>query len=270
MQTVYASAYKEKMHPGLGPSAEAEHIHINQANIRDRLQKCPGEFVVWDVGLGAAANALTLLRATRDLLGPLRLVSFDDTLEPLSFALLHQEELEYLRDYELEVETAIEQRHAEFMDGARAVDWELHIGDFPTLLSSNEVHTIASPHAILFDPFSPASNAAMWTLPLFERISQLLDPLRGCILTTYSRSTMVRVGLLVAGFFVGRGKPTGMKEETTVAANALDLLDEPLDRAWLRRVRDSTSAEPLRTGVYRQSPLSEQTRERLQQCPQFA
>lgn len=270
VQTVYSSTYKERMHRGLGPSAEAEHIDISQARIRDRMQDCASKFVVWDIGLGAAANALTLLRVTRDLSCPLRLVSFDDTLDPLSFALLHREKFEYLRDYESVTKTAIEQRQVEFMDLEHTVRWELHIADFPTLLASNEADSFAKPDAILFDPFSPAKNPVMWTLPLFERIFQLLDPLRGCILTTYSRSTMVRVGLLLAGFSVGRGRPSGMKEETTVAASALDLLDEPLDPAWLQRGLNSASAEPLKTSAYRQSPLSAQTWERLQQCPQFA
>jgi hypothetical protein len=40
---------------------------------------------------------------------------------------------------------------------------------------------------------------------------------------------MLRVTLLLAGFFVGRGMPTGLKEETTVAANTRSLLDDPLD-----------------------------------------
>src|SRR5205085_9733466 len=85
----------------------------------------------------------------------------------------------------------------------------------------------------------------MWTQPLFSRIFKLLDPCRPCALPTYSRSTMLRVTLLLAGFFVGVGHATGEKEETTIAANALDLITEPLDRHWLQRARRSTSAEPL-------------------------
>src|SRR6185295_14155514 len=128
---------------------------------------------------------------------------------------------------------------------------------------------LSRPHVILFDAYSPARNPGMWTLPLFARLFQLLDPQRPCALPTYSRSTMLRVSLLLAGFHVGAGHATGEKEETTIAANTPDLIDEPLDRKWLRRARSSTSAEPLWEPVYRQAPLSPQTWEQLQRHPQF-
>ena len=92
----------------------------------------------------------------------------------------------------------------------------------------------------------------MWTLPLFSDLFRLLDPQRPCALPTYSRSTMLRVTLLLAGFWVGAGHATGEKEETTIAANTPDLIDEPL-------------AGP----VYQQRRLSPETSERLQQHPQF-
>jgi hypothetical protein len=97
----------------------------------------------------------------------------------------------------------------------------------------------------------------------------LLDPHRPCALPTYSRSTLLRVTLLLAGFFVGVGHATGEKEQTTIAANSLALVQQPLDRRWLERARRSTSAEPLETAVYRQAPLSETTWERLARHPQF-
>jgi hypothetical protein len=96
-----------------------------------------------------------------------------------------------------------------------------------------------------------------------------LDPQRPCAMATYSRSTMLRVTLLLAGFFVGVGRATGEKEQTTIAANTPGLLDEPLPRAWLQRARHSRSAEPLSQPVYRQAYLSAETWEKLQRHPQF-
>jgi hypothetical protein len=109
----------------------------------------------------------------------------------------------------------------------------------------------------------------MWTLPVFTDLHRLLDPARPCALPTYSRSTLLRVTLLLAGFFVGVGHATGEKEETTLAANTPALIDEPLDRPWLTRARRSTSAEPLHEPVYRQARLSVATWERLLEHPQF-
>jgi hypothetical protein len=60
-----------------------------------------------------------------------------------------------------------------------------------------------------------------------------------------------------------------VKEETTVAANSLALLDEPLDAAWLQRARKSGSAEPLHEAGYRQLPLSPETWARLSNHRQF-
>ena len=77
------------------------------------------------------------------------------------------------------------------------------------------------------------------------------------------------VSLLLAGFYVGVGHATGEKEETTIAANTLSLLSEPLDRTWLIRARKSTSEEPLWEAAYRQARLSEETWTRLQAHPQF-
>src|SRR5258708_25033635 len=109
----------------------------------------------------------------------------------------------------------------------------------------------------------------MWTALLFANLFKLLDPARLCALPTYSRSTMLRVTLLLAGFFVGVGHATGEKEETTIAGNALELIDEPLDCHWLQRVQRSSSAEPLCKAVYRQARLSPGRWEQLQAHRQF-
>src|SRR5207302_1936754 len=199
----------------------------------------PGEFVIWDVGRGAAANALTLLRCSRATACDLRLISFDHTLEPLQFALQHAASLGYLIDFEPQLTQLLHSHRLSFNDNAREVHWELHVAHFPTLLQQTAAEKLPKPHAIMYDAFSPAKNPAMWTEPLFARLFQLLDGDRPCALPTYSRSTMLRVTLLLAGFFVGIGHATGEKEETTIAANSLELIDEPLERRWLQRVRRS-------------------------------
>ena len=264
---LHSSDYGETMHPGLGPQAEAELLYVRQLNLVERMKGGAGESVIWDIGLGAAANAIAALRATANCSRPLRIVSFDNSAEPLEFALQNASMFGYLAGYVPQLRELLQNRCVKFQNGRQPVTWEFHLGDFPTWLAAGK--TEPAPHAIFFDAFSPAKNPAMWTLPLFTDLFRVLDLVRPCALTTYSRSTILRVTLLLAGFFVGVGRATGMKEETTVAANTLDLLAQPLDRRWLERALRSGSAEPLRQPIYTQSPLSEATWKSLQAHPQF-
>jgi tRNA U34 5-methylaminomethyl-2-thiouridine-forming methyltransferase MnmC len=281
--TLYSARYGEKLHPGLGPAAEAELLYVRQLNLRERLSAQRTEFVVWDVGLGAAANALAILRATRDLAGELRLVSFDDTDEPLAFALQHAAPLGYPVGFEPHLATLLRTRRADFAHGKLRVRWEFQLGDFPAWLEGRSVvRRVATdalapkrsepdaPHAICYDAFSPAKNPAMWTLPVFERLFQALDPGRPCALTTYSRSTMIRATLLLAGWTVGVGHATGRKEETTIAANVRALIAEPLEARWLERAARSDSAEPMREPRYARAPLAPATLAALRRRPQFS
>jgi tRNA U34 5-methylaminomethyl-2-thiouridine-forming methyltransferase MnmC len=271
---------------------EAGVLYARQLHLPERVREMSGEFVIWDVGLGAAANALTVIRLVRESLkgkpARLRLISFDLTTDAAAFALEHGAELGYVTGYESALAELIKNHSVKFNDGLLQVEWTLVPGDFPAWLAQNLERRLPArresvlscehavpeagappPHAILFDPHSPKKNPAMWSATLFADLFHRLDPQRPCALATYTRSTMARVALLLGGFFVGVGHPSGLKEETTVAANRLDLLDEPLDRRWLERAKSSHSAEPLSGPVYRQAPLSPETWERLRQHPQF-
>ena len=295
--SVHSLADDETFHPGIGPVAEAGELYVRQLRLPERVRETEGEFVLWDVGLGAAANALTAIRLIREDLASsnvaaqesrapkiLRLVSFDHTSAALAFGLQHSVELGYIVGHETSLAELVENHSVKFTDSVLEVAWTLELGDFPAFLSrssrGNEAHSSKSeignrkgemaPHAIMFDPHSPKKNPAMWTAPLFEDLFRRLDPQRPCALATFSRSTMARAALLLGGFFVGVGHPSGLKEETTVAANNLELLDEPLDRRWLERAKRSDSAEPLREPVYGRAPLSPETWEKLRLHPQFS
>ena len=273
VHSVHSLSHQETFHPVIGPEAEAEALYVRQLRLVERLRVHRGEFVIWDVGLGAAANALTVLRAAQTATCPIRVVSFDHTVEALRFALDHREALGYFDGWEERLRELLGNQRLQVRNAGLRVDWELELGDFPAWLVRSVTRLPArscpAPHAILFDAFSPAKNPAMWTLGVFGDLFRLLDPDRECVLPTYSRSTMLRVTLLLAGFYVGAGHATGEKEETTIAANVPGLIDEPLDRSWLQRARRSTSAEPLREPVYRQARLAPETWEQLQGHPQF-
>lgn len=282
-QTLFSARYGEKMHPGLGPAAEAEWLYVRQLQIRERLQGQQDEFVIWDVGLGGAANALALLRATRDLSGRLHLVSFDHSSEPLAFALQHAAALGYVAGYEPQLAALLGVHRTEFDNGRLHVRWDFQLVDFPAWLGQRATHRLATaaagdpmraavgaPHAIFYDAFSPAKNPEMWTLPVFADLLRNLDSARPCALTTYSRSTMIRSTLLSAGWWVGVGRATGQKEETTLAANCRELIADPLGARWLERAARSDSAEPMPVAQYVRRALTPATLATLRGHPQFA
>ena len=273
----------ETFHPVIGPVAEAEALYIKQLKLRERATHFqhltgPGTrqdaggtvepFVIWDIGLGAGGNVLTTFNNLKEVAAHLHVVSFDHTLGALRFALAHAGPLQFPVGFETAIGELLRAHRVEFRHGALQVTWEVHVGDFPGALTGTRPEWPA-PHVIFFDAFSPARNPAMWTLPLFENLFRYLDPKRPCTLATYTRSTIPRVTLLLAGFFVGAGDPVAAKNETTIASNSLELIERPLGARWLERARTSHSAEPLHTDEYRIAPLAPDTWERLRAHPQF-
>ncbi len=266
--SIHSIADRETFHPVAGPVAEAESLYVRQLNLRERMRECVGEFVIWDVGLGAAANVLTALRCTRDVEARVRVISFDRTTAALEFAFKHADKLEYLKGFESWIGELLSNGSVFFRNETQQVRWKTVLDDFPFMMASRDLHS-RSPHAIFFDAFSPARNPEMWSLPLLTNLFSRIDPLRPCSLATFSRSTITRTALLLAGFFVGRGEALAGKEETTIAANRRELIPQLLDGKWLERACCSHSAEPLSGGAYLQQPLTRETWEILRAHPQF-
>ena len=86
----------EIMHNPLGPWLEAQELYIRQSGLEERL--CNENFskvplVIYDVGLGAAANALAAvdtylkLKMTNENIRPLHIVSFENDTDSLKLAL---------------------------------------------------------------------------------------------------------------------------------------------------------------------------------------
>lgn len=234
----------ETYHPVTGPMAEARRLHVEQQGIRSRALETGEPFVVWDIGLGAGANAIAAIEALEVAGASAVIESFDRTSAPLEFAARHAGQLGYPERWVPAIESLLERGEAVVAEGR--IRWRFHRGEFPEILSGKTA--ACSPHAVFHDPYSPKANPGMWEEATFAAIRCTLDPERPCVLTTYSRSTAVRATLLLAGFFVGRGWGIAEKDETTIAASALSLLERPLGEEWLRRLRRSTNGAPLRPG----------------------
>lgn len=258
-------AVNEIMHNPVGPWAEANSLYIEQSGLKERLMAGQSEeLVVFDVGLGAAANALAVLHCAHSLPAtsrPLRMVSFERDLELLRFALAHADQFEHFQGYE-KILTQMLETH-QWSD--EKVNWELREGDFLELIDQEPWQ----PHLILFDPYSPKVNTDMWTTACFRKLYQKSrkgEDQGGTVLFTYSRATPIRAAILTAGFYVGSGSTTGLKDETTQAATRLQDLKSPLTEKWLGRWQRSGSPYPY--------DCTEQEQESLRSLiighPQFA
>ncbi|MEJ7596790.1 MAG: tRNA guanosine(34) transglycosylase Tgt [Kofleriaceae bacterium] len=217
----------EIMHSINDPDIEAERVYIAQSSLLAERTSRP--LVVWDVGLGAAHNAMALVRAA--LTAPhagITLVSFERDLDAFRLALANQKQFAHLRHAAPHVLA-----HA----GTFARDgltWTLCEGDFLSTFA-----TQPQPDVVFWDPFSSKVDTQMWSLETFRALfAHLAKPVE---LFTYSASTAVRSSLLAAGFHVARGVASGPKDETTIALKGLTAPHALLDHTWLARRTRSTA-----------------------------
>ncbi len=231
----------ETMHPQLGPWEEAQRVYVQGTALAELLTSGAGgaagkELVVFDVGLGGAANAAAAMDAAREtrkhgrMIRPLRIVSFEQDVAAPAFALANAGRLPYLRDFETALETLLARGEWASGDG---VTWTLRVGDFTRLVLDEPYRA----DVVFFDPFSPRANPEMWSTALLESLYRCHRPGRAMRLATYSSAFGVRAGLLLAGFYVGDGPPLSGARRATLAATDFSILEAPLDRAWLGRWR---------------------------------
>ncbi len=225
------------MHNPVGPWKESNALYIEQSNLKSLLtQDLDTELVIYDVGLGAAANAIATLHAAKNSKRKVRLISFEIDLALLNFALENSAQLAYLEGYEEIIASLLKNKFWENEN----IKWELHHGDFLECIEKVE-HKC---HLIYFDPYSPKQNEAMWTTACFKKLRIKCQP--RATFYNYSQATTIRAALLEAGFFVGYGQPTGLKKDTTQAATQLEDLSNPLDERWLQRWERSPTPFPIR------------------------
>ena len=245
----------EIMHARTEPMVEARELYVEQSRLVERVQLGEGEeregakeLVVWDVGLGAGANAMAAVGAYEEVakrLGvrKMRLVSFENDLDSLRLAMRHNREFLYLRHA----------GPAGILEGGRwesreheGLSWELVLGNF-----LEEIGGVSGrPEIIFYDMFSPKAEGTAWTLGAFRALFLACGD-GASELYTYSCSTANRVGLLAAGFYVARGRNAGEKTETTIAMTPRAWEEgggerfELLGEEWLGRWGRSIAKYPL-------------------------
>ena len=261
------------MHAGLPPMEEARQLYVEQSNLAERLHLSASAdndkpLVTWDVGLGAAANAMAAIRCHEEQAAvgpvrPLRIISFENDLDALRLACRHKELFRYLQHSG----PAWILRDGKWQSREHAgLSWELIPGDFRETMSAAS----APPDLIYFDMFSTNMDDGPWSLETFQRL------FRACAghsadFFTYSSSTAVRAALLAAGFYVAKGRATGPRPETTIAFSRGPHVTlgagphELLGGDWLAKWTRSQARFPAAISLEEQSAF-EQT---IRQHPQF-
>jgi queuine tRNA-ribosyltransferase len=243
----------EVMHISEDPRIESHSLYVEGSRLFDRVAEGGGPLVIWDVGLGAATNAMVGLLALEEretIERPIKIVSFENDLDSLRLALQHPWHFEHLRHGA---------PHRLLKDGVwqsskHPITWELRHGDF-----MDQCDGADAPDIVWFDPFSAKVDSPMWTMPVLAKVLALTRG-KATSLHTYSASTAVRASLLHAGWFVGRGVGTGMKRETTkaytVEAVRRGLATDLLDTSWLGRwersdvqVPEGADPEPFKKAI---------------------
>jgi queuine tRNA-ribosyltransferase len=237
----------EIMHMRVPPMEEARQLYVEQSRLAERLRESDAPLVIWDVGLGAGANAMAAIECYEEqaALGPvceLRIFSFENDLDSLKLALARNDLFPYLRHGG---PPAIlrdgEWQSKQFPE----LSWQLLRGDFLATMPQAS----AAPDLIFYDMFSSKTHADAWTMAAFEQLFAACAG-RAVELFTYTCSTSIRVTLLAAGFYLARGRGMGAKEETTIAftpeAYRLSWFNRPemLSGDWLARWERSGAKFP--------------------------
>jgi queuine tRNA-ribosyltransferase len=262
----------EIMHSVSAPEEEANRLYIQQSRLASRLRRF-GEndtqpLVIWDVGLGAASNAMAAVHcAEREIdanptaLRPLHVISFERDLDPLKLAARQAARFPHLRHgapHDL-------LKDGKWNHASGLIDWRLFHGDFLEFIEA-----ATPPDLIFYDPFSAKTDAPLWQTAVFARIHRHCKA-RPTELYTYSASTAVRVALLSAGFYVAEGVGTGPKATTTVAYTQLPgrgaTADAPrlLGTEWLARWNRSHSKYPPGLSDEQKAAAAQQ----IERHPQF-
>jgi queuine tRNA-ribosyltransferase len=264
----------EIMHSRNDPMDEARGLYIEQAHLEERV--CLPEsvasaepLVIWDVGLGAAANVMAAIqcyeaRARTGPVRPMRILSFENDLDSLRLAFRHSDKFTYLRHSGPAWILREGRWESKEFPG---LSWELQEGDF---LRSIELVPVA-PEIVFYDMFSSKTCADQWTPELFRRLFAACGG-KGTELFTYTCSTAARVAMLAAGFYVARGRCSGEKVETTIAftpeacSNGYPARHQILGAEWLDKWHRSAARYP--------ATLPEEERDaftrRILEHPQFA
>jgi queuine tRNA-ribosyltransferase len=251
----------EIMHMRTPPMEEARSLYVEQSQLPQRLALNTTEpLVIWDVGLGAAANAMAAIQCYEEAAAggpvrPMEIISFENDLDSLRLSLRHDDKFPYLRHGG----PAGILRDGKWQSKQNpGLSWRLIQGDFLETVAEASV----PPDLIFYDMFSSRTHPEQWTIAIFRRLCSACAG-RPAELFTHTHSTAARAALLAAGFYVAKGRSAGTKEETTIALTPTALCSpfcrsyELLGAEWIGRWNRSGAKFPTEISSQDQAAFEE-------------
>jgi queuine tRNA-ribosyltransferase len=201
----------ETLHSVNRPTEEAMNLYVKPSDLVRRFQEGQPDdknLIVWDVGLGAATNAMVLIHELLKVENPkgkIQIISFENDLDSLRLALKNPHRFEYLKH----AAPATLLKDQLWINIEKNIEWKLVLGDFSSTYSTAPI-----PDVIFYDLFSSKNGEGLWGFDFLKKLKNY------CLnqtvqLLTYSASTRVRSQFLAAGFYVAYGNPSGPKETTS-------------------------------------------------------
>ena len=152
------------------PPIDEARGFVARGGLADALRSPASEpFVVWDVGMGVAANAMASIHCYEELaaLGPVRpllIVSFENDLDSARLATRHNKLFPWVRHAG---PTGILKKGRWQSKEHPGLTWMLIFGDFLETMS----HALPPPDVIYYDLPNDAAHERLWTAAAFARVS---------------------------------------------------------------------------------------------------
>lgn len=203
--------YGDVYHSASGAEGQAEHVFLAGNDLPRRWQDRP-QFTIVETGFGLGNNFLATWRAwARDPSACERLHFVSVEKHPFEQADLAQALSNPKQDEKVQ---ALVAQWPQLLPGVHRLEFEngrvvltLFFGECEPQLRQID----ARADALYLDGFSPAKNPEMWSVPVFRALAALSDT--ETTLATWSVSSLVREGLIQAGFEIEKAQGFSGKRE---------------------------------------------------------
>lgn len=201
--TIYNEILDETYHSTHGALQESNHVFINHGLHLINSKS----FKILEIGFGTGLNAALTYLESQDSDITINYTALEPY--PLRAEIINEVAKGYPQNI---AETMILLSQSE---GGRPVSFGSHFGFTLHLAQLQTFNFIDKYDLIYFDAFAPGKQPDMWTLEIFKKLFDVLNP--GGLLTTYCAKGQVKRNLKQAGFTVKTFPGPPGKREMTVA-----------------------------------------------------